>query len=396
MINKKEFGDWAVVFWKKGSKTLHIAQNQGEPSTTNYWMVGTTTRQFDYESGWLPNKEWTSTIKGHFSKEKAIQIAKENAMKKLKEFDGDWMNDGAKLNAVKVEDLIEDKYLDKALKYYELFEELTLRGDYKKAEDRSEEDIEKDQKAIELLKKLQRNTDPALAYGFMLYDESSITKAYWTKRVGDRKDPHTKKPWVRPEKQIEWLCEIYLVLTDQNPKFKDHLYYYKFTDNTGRFNIMNNFKLHWNKYMLSEINKYIFKRNVKDYKSLGDSKDDFEIKADYSDEDIDNFLLVEDFIKYFAKKGPVKANSGSSLGGLTWKKVLEEIIKNKEGTAVGLSKVLGVSSSHMLLKLRDELKKDMKKFDIDQDIFAEYISKYDGVALDILNGKDATFSDTLE
>lgn len=80
----KEFGNWAVVFWKKGSKVLHIAQNQGEPNTTNYWMVGTTTKQFDYESGWLPNKEWTSTIKGHFSKEKAIQIAKENAMKENK------------------------------------------------------------------------------------------------------------------------------------------------------------------------------------------------------------------------------------------------------------------------------------------------------------------------
>lgn len=85
MINKKEFGDWAVVFWKKGSKTLHIAQNQGDLGTTNYWMVGTTTRQFDYESGWLPNKEWTSTIKGHFSKDKAIQLAKENAEKSLSE-----------------------------------------------------------------------------------------------------------------------------------------------------------------------------------------------------------------------------------------------------------------------------------------------------------------------
>lgn len=84
MINKKEFGDWAVVFWKKGSRTLHIAQNQGEPNTTNYWMVGTTTRQFDYESGWLPNKEWTSAIKGHFPKDKAIQIAKGNAVKETK------------------------------------------------------------------------------------------------------------------------------------------------------------------------------------------------------------------------------------------------------------------------------------------------------------------------
>lgn len=84
-LKTKEFGDWAVVFWKKGSKVLHIAQNQGEPNTTNYWMVGTTTRQFDYESGWLPNKEWTSAIKGHFSKDKAIQTAKERAEKSLNE-----------------------------------------------------------------------------------------------------------------------------------------------------------------------------------------------------------------------------------------------------------------------------------------------------------------------
>lgn len=84
-LKTKEFGDWAVVFWKKGSKVLHIAQNQGEPNTTNYWMVGITTRQFDYESGWLPNKEWTSAIKGHFSKDKALQLAKENAEKALNE-----------------------------------------------------------------------------------------------------------------------------------------------------------------------------------------------------------------------------------------------------------------------------------------------------------------------
>lgn len=84
-LKTKEFGDWAVVFWKKGSKVLHIAQNQGEPNTTNYWMVGTTTRQFDYESEWLPNKEWTSAIKGHFSKDKAIQTAKERAEKSLNE-----------------------------------------------------------------------------------------------------------------------------------------------------------------------------------------------------------------------------------------------------------------------------------------------------------------------
>lgn len=37
-LETKEFGNWAVVFWKKGSKVLHIAQNQGEPNTTNYWI----------------------------------------------------------------------------------------------------------------------------------------------------------------------------------------------------------------------------------------------------------------------------------------------------------------------------------------------------------------------
>jgi len=315
----------------------------------------------------------------------------------LKEFDTSWMNDGTNLENIKVEDLIEDKYLDKALEYYELFEELTLVGDYKKAEDRSKEDVEKDQRAIQLLKKLQTNTDPALAYGFMLYDESSITKAYWTKRVGDRKDPHTKQPWFKKNKKAEWLYEIYLFLTGQNPKFKgNQLYYYKFTQSTGLFNIMNNFKMHWNMYALSELNKYIFKRNANEYKSLGDSKNDFEITTDYSEDDIADFLNVEDFIRYFAKKGPVKANSGSSLEGLTWKKILEEIIKNKDERAVKLSKVLGLSGQSVLYKVTDELKKDMKKFDVDQNSFAKYISKYETVALDILNGKNTTFSDIEE
>ncbi len=84
-MESKKFGDWAVVFWNKGSETLHIAQNQGEPDITDFWMVGTTTRQADYESGWLPNKKWTSTIKGHFSKDQAIQMAKKNVEKSLKE-----------------------------------------------------------------------------------------------------------------------------------------------------------------------------------------------------------------------------------------------------------------------------------------------------------------------
>ena len=84
MVNKKEFGDWAIVYWKKGSKTLHIAQNQGDLGTTDFWMVGTTTRQFDYESGWLPNKEWTSALKGHFPKAKAVLLAKQAAVKEVK------------------------------------------------------------------------------------------------------------------------------------------------------------------------------------------------------------------------------------------------------------------------------------------------------------------------
>lgn len=84
-MESKKFGDWAIVFWNKGSETLHIAQNQGDLGTTNYWMVGTTTRQADYESGWLPNKKWTSAIKGHFSKDRAIRMAKERAEKSLKE-----------------------------------------------------------------------------------------------------------------------------------------------------------------------------------------------------------------------------------------------------------------------------------------------------------------------
>ena len=75
MIKSKTFGDWAVVFWKNGSRILHIAQNKGKPGTTDFWMIGTTTRQFDYESGWLPNEKWLTTVKAHFTKEEAIRKA---------------------------------------------------------------------------------------------------------------------------------------------------------------------------------------------------------------------------------------------------------------------------------------------------------------------------------
>ena len=83
-MESKEFDNGlTIVFWNKGSKELGIAQ--ASLNNPDRFLVGITTRQFDYECGWRPNKEWKSTIKGFFPKEKAIQMAKEKIKKGIKE-----------------------------------------------------------------------------------------------------------------------------------------------------------------------------------------------------------------------------------------------------------------------------------------------------------------------
>ena len=85
-MESKEFDNGlTIVFWNKGSKELGIAQASLE--NPNRFLVGKTTRQFDYECGWRPNKEWTTTLKCHLDKETAIQKAKEliSSKNKMKE-----------------------------------------------------------------------------------------------------------------------------------------------------------------------------------------------------------------------------------------------------------------------------------------------------------------------
>ena len=79
-IQSKEFGDWAVCFWKKGSRTIYIARRM----ENGRWMFGGGKKKPDYESGWLPSDfEWCA--KGYFSKEDAIKNAKESALHELNE-----------------------------------------------------------------------------------------------------------------------------------------------------------------------------------------------------------------------------------------------------------------------------------------------------------------------
>lgn len=80
----KDFGEFCKVAFEPHQKEVAIMQTSLD--SPNRWIVGKTTRQFDYESGWMPSKDWTLTIKTYFDKNSALKKIKELAkMKSMKE-----------------------------------------------------------------------------------------------------------------------------------------------------------------------------------------------------------------------------------------------------------------------------------------------------------------------
>lgn len=313
--------------------------------------------------------------------------------------------------AVPIEKFVEAQYLEEAKNYADLFTSLTFKGNITRT-NRTPEQQEADKRAIELLKELAECNNPALAYGFMLYNESSITKIYWTKRVGKLRQD--KREFFALDKYLEWLTEIFAMLNGDHEKFHDPLYYFKPGGNrkgtaVGDYDVMNSFRTHWNMYFLPILAMYLYQEDQK-YNDYGVSIDAAmenengagnHLEAELaqkgnmirSPEEDSNLLEVEAFLKAFTQSplcDPIPFKAGTAATGVTYRDIMRSIVDGtmNNPTNIRAKYKIGLSIQERIM---DKIKKVMDRYGVTTQTLADYISEYRTVALDILDGKRATF-----
>ena len=313
--------------------------------------------------------------------------------------------------AVPIEKFVEAQYLEEAKNYAALFTSLTFKGNITRT-NRTPEQQEADKRAIELLKELADCNNPALAYGFMLYNESSITKIYWTKRVGKLRQD--KREFFALDKYLEWLTEIFAMLNGDHEKFHDPLYYFKPGGNrkgtaVGDYDVMNSFRTHWNMYFLPILAMYLYQEDQK-YNDYGVSIDAAmenengagnHLEAELaqkgnmirSPEEDSDLLEVETFLKSFTQSplcDPIPFKAGTAATGVTYRDIMRSIVDGtmNNPTNIRAKYKIGLSIQERIM---DKIKKVMDRYGVTTQTLADYISEYRTVALDILDGKKATF-----
>lgn len=313
--------------------------------------------------------------------------------------------------AVPIEKFVEAQYLEEAKNYAALFTSLTFKGNITRT-NRTPEQQEADKRAIELLKELAECNNPALAYGFMLYNESSITKIYWTKRVGKLRQD--KREFFALDKYLEWLTEIFAMLNGDHEKFHDPLYYFKPGGNrkgtaVGDYDVMNSFRTHWNMYFLPILAMYLYQEDQK-YNDYGVSIDAAmenengagnHLEAELaqkgnmirSPEEDSDLLEVEAFLKAFTQSplcDPIPFKAGTAATGVTYRDIVRSIVDGtmNNPTNIRAKYKIGLSIQERIM---DKIKKVMDRYGVTTQTLADYISEYRTVALDILDGKKATF-----
>lgn len=288
---------------------------------------------------------------------------------------------------------------------------MTFKGNITRT-NRTPEQQEADKRAIELLKELADCNNPALAYGFMLYNESSITKIYWTKRVGKLRQD--KREFFALDKYLEWLTEIFAMLNGDHEKFHDPLYYFKPGGNrkgtaVGDYDVMNSFRTHWNMYFLPILAMYLYQEDQK-YNDYGVSIDAAmenengagnHLEAELaqkgnmirSPEEDSDLLEVEAFLKAFTQSplcDPIPFKAGTAATGVTYRDIMRSIVDGtmNNPTNIRAKYKIGLSIQERIM---DKIKKVMDRYGVTTQTLADYISEYRTVALDILDGKTATF-----
>lgn len=319
---------------------------------------------------------------------------------------------GTAKGAVPIEKFVEQKYLDEAKSYEQLFQSLTLSGKITRT-NRTPEQKQIDKDAIDLLLEMQEASNPAIAYGFMLYNEEGIVKQYWHYRVGKLRK--NKKDFFNLDKYLEWLTEIFSALNGDHPSFHDPLYYFKpggksrKGDTVGDYDVMNSFRFSWNSYFLSNLAIYLWRQDEK-YNDYGVSIEaamenengagnhlEAEIAANANvihDPEADaTFDSVENFLKAFTESplsDPIPFKAGTTATGISYRDVIRAIVDGtmKNPTNVRARFNFGLSIQNRIMS---KIKSLMDDFGITTQDLADYISAYRTVALDILDGQDASF-----
>lgn len=324
-----------------------------------------------------------------------------------------YVKDQAK-GLVEIDKIIDSKYAKEAYEYKELIESLSLEGKVTK-DNRTEEQLEIDARAIKLLNEMREVNNPALAYGFMLYDESMIARYYWNFRVG--KARKNKREFFSLDKYLEWLTEIFAVLNGDHHKFHDPLYYFKVNkpnkrgEIVGSYDVMNSFKTWWNMHFLTNLAIYLWNEDAKssDYGISIDAVAENEngafnhLEAEISEkgnmisspEEEAEFYEVEDFLREFNKsplKDPLPLNNKAIAKGITYKDVMIGICDGTAKNAANLRTRFQINIG-TLNRILSEIQKAMDQHGINLDVLSNYLENYRTVALDILNNRKASFAD---
>lgn len=314
---------------------------------------------------------------------------------------------------VPIEKIIEPQYKAQAKQYAEYLNSITLTGN-KSRTNRTPEDMQKDAEAIDILHRLQECNDPALAYGFMLYDEAHIVKIYWAKRCGKLRQ--NKAEFFNQDVYLQWLTQIFATLNGDHEKFHDPLYFYKLNSTAtrsgkkvGDYDVMNSFRTHWNMYFLPILAQYLFKLDQLEFEggavsieaSLENEDGGHHLDAElaknaktvWSVEQQDTFDEVEAFLKTFLKaplNQPIPVKAGSRSAGVTYTDVMKAIVHASVSSAAGLRSELGLSMS-ILNRTTEQIYRLIEKRGLTIQDFADYLSSYSTVAIDILDGKPNSF-----
>lgn len=317
---------------------------------------------------------------------------------------------------ISVEEFIDPKYLDEAKRYFELFKSLTLSGKVESEAARTPEQVQIDADAQKLIKELGKGKNPALAYGFMLYNETAIVKLYWTQRCG--KNRQDKREFFSLEKYLEWLTEIYTVLIGEHPKFHAILYYFKIGQASrsgkivGTYDVMNSFRVFWNSNFVGTLARWMFEQDKLQadegisIEAANDSENGYgnRFEAEMvknsgiipSTDQFDTFEAVENFLRSFTAgplSEPVPLNTGTKSSGVTYKEVLVALVDGSYSSGKAAYQKFAIGPS-IQQKILAKIKYEMKRHGFELTDFAGYLDTYRTVALDILSGNtEATFKD---
>ena len=312
---------------------------------------------------------------------------------------------------VPISAIIDEKYKNKAIQIATYLKAITLTGDYSSPSDRTPDEVQKDNEAIDFLNQLADCSDPAYAYGFMLYDETGIMKQYWAKRCGKLRKNKTE--FFNQDVYLEWLINVFKILNGDHESIHDPLYYYKPAGETkrgvkvGNYDIMNSFRVYWNMYCLPILAQWLFKQDQSetDFGAIsieGSTENadaghhlDAEMAAANGAADPEQeavFDEVEAVLRSFTRSpwsDPI--NAGSKAGAVTYLDVMKAIVAATCGSLAGLRKELNLSQS-VQTRAIEKIKNYLDKNGITIEDLGNYISKYPTTAKDILEGDPkATF-----